>query len=303
MSDGGIASENDLEVVKTYPGKEVCRNLVILVVVGEREGDHVYQRNYREHDNAGNRDKQQRLVEMLVKQGLDVVNEARELLACFFQAFRDVGGVNVLNPQEKEHHRNEQREDTVEKYQHGVVAVLKHVNAEGLVELPAALNCSEVPKPCEEPESGVYHEAEVSDLSREVHQTFYDLSAEQAARAHHDVRQLGKDTAVYERPTQPREASAELFKELSERALDTHEEMSNAHAKRLEEFRHAERYLFVPWEYEVINSCHCINLLKYIGALCSFSAAFHRRYTVYYITIAVGWSIRSKRDQSGIETA
>lgn len=50
MSDGGIASENDLEVVKTYPGKEVCRNLVILVVVGEREGDHVYQRNYREND-------------------------------------------------------------------------------------------------------------------------------------------------------------------------------------------------------------------------------------------------------------
>ena len=47
---------------------------MILIIVGERQRDHIYQRNYREYHDAGYGNEKKRLVELSVQKRLQIVH-------------------------------------------------------------------------------------------------------------------------------------------------------------------------------------------------------------------------------------
>ena len=165
--------------------------------------------------------------------------------------------------QEQEHHNNEQRCDSVEQYQHRVIAGVAHnVNAELLIEVPAALYCTERAEPSKVRSAGIYHESDERDLRSEICQTLDDLSAEKASRAHDDVRELCERSSMGECAPQPCEAASYLLEEPRQRTGNTSDEIRDPLSYGNEKACYLNKYFFVPRENIIIKTCHCSYLLR-----------------------------------------
>ena len=162
------------------------------VKVGERHQDHEEDGQYREHEHAQRGQRQQRLVELAVRQGLYIVLGALELLAGGQDLLGDLVLADVGSPGVQKRQHEEQRQHAVEQDEEGVVAV------DGLATLLVGLNDAQGVQLAQVRRAEVHHVQVEHRLEQEEQYAPAPLAAGEGTGAHHQVGQPGLPVAVPE---------------------------------------------------------------------------------------------------------
>jgi len=120
----GISTEHHAEVFQTYPMEQITGHLMISVVVGKRDTNHVDKWQNREYQYASDGKEEQRDVESLIEQELNIVNKRRNLLALQIQRLKVSRTLDIAPPSPDKACGYHASQDTEEQEKHRVVTEL-----------------------------------------------------------------------------------------------------------------------------------------------------------------------------------
>ena len=172
------------------------------IVVGECNQDHEKDGQHRKDKDAQRGQGEQRLVEVVIHQGAEVVLAALQRLAGPQDLFRDLVLADIGSPGVEKGNDKEDRQNAVEQDAEGVIAGLIHPGVQELIVqsvgdgMLLAEGRQHLQPVCAA--AGDHHVDDKDDLKQKEHQSAEHLPAGNAAKAHHGIGQLGLPIALNE---------------------------------------------------------------------------------------------------------
>ena len=175
----------------------MSRGLVVCVVVGEGHQDHVDQRRHCEDQDAQQGQAQKQPDDVGVEEAGHVVQNAVDLSSGQLALAGVLAGINGGHPHHDGHGGDNDSHHAVEQHQHGVVALLDHIDAQALIESHTLLMGSQRSHVGQTGKPVGNHIVDIREFQRQIHGAFDDLSPYHVGQAPHQIGQLGKNVTIH----------------------------------------------------------------------------------------------------------
>ena len=218
-----------IEVVQSDPGEQAVGIAVVgAVIVGERHQNHKQNRQHREDDDARHRQRQQRLVELIVDDAAQVVLAALQFLAGGENLLCNLVLPDVHPPCVDERKNKEDRQNAVQQNLEGVVVIGRDENIQIFVIDLAGPDLAEGRQHTQPVSAGQNHVPDKHDFKKQEQQPPKNLSPGDTAKAHDEKGKLGFPVPVNKSAHNIRHFSADGRRSLFQALPDFQEEVTDS---------------------------------------------------------------------------